>query len=173
MYRIVVLAALIAVFTSCSPHSGRPAEDEDPSRLTPARLAQIHHTVGGLVEGFWDAWASADIDGGIGYFAEDATAVTKTGAILRGRESIDAAWRPGFATIAGQTIEFSESFVSVYGPDLASVHQVGSFLVKHFDGTTEGPIPFTYTTVWILRDNAWQIIVAHRTDPPDPVASGG
>jgi uncharacterized protein (TIGR02246 family) len=168
MYRVFLLATLISVSASCEPSNGQPAESGHPIPETGAVEPQVSNTVNELVRGFWDAWASAEVDLGIAYFAEDATAITKMGAILRGRERIDAAWRPGFESIAGQVIEFTDSFISVYGSDLASVHQIGTFLIQFTDGTTEGPIPFTYTTVWKLRDNEWRIIVAHRTDPPEP-----
>lgn len=168
MYRVFLLATLISVSASCAPPNGRSADGEQQMAEIGRLENHVSNTVNGLVRGFWDAWASAEVDTGLGYFAEDATAITKTGAILRGRERIDAAWRPGFASIAGQVIEFSHTFISVYGPDLASVHQIGSFLVEFTDGTTEGPLPFTYTTVWRLRDDEWKIIVAHRTDPPEP-----
>ena len=171
MRQILLFTALLTILPSCSQESSGSGEDAGSLALTAAQEAGIADTVEVLAGAFWDAWATPDVDRGMALLAEDATAVTKTAAILRGRETIDAAWRPMFTEITGQVIDFSDSFVSVYGPNLASVHQMGTFLVSRSDGTTEGPIPFTFTTVWLKRDNRWQIIVSHRTDPPSSPSS--
>jgi len=156
---------LVFLMLSCVHGPAVSAADREPGVPLGARTERIADVLRTKTRAFWDAWAGADVDAGLGYLSEDATAITRTGVILRGRSSIDAAWRPGFRNIVSQDISFDTTLVSVYGPDLGSVHQVGAFLVFRRDGSRDGPIPFTYTTVWLRRNGTWEIIVAHRTDP--------
>ena len=159
------ISVFILAVVGCSPAQDNAPASDSRAPFGAEERAEVRAVIEIQTAGFWEAWAAADIDRGLDFFAEEATAVTKTAAILPGLSAIDAAWRPGFATITSQDIEITDSYVTVFGPELASVHQVGTFVVHFTDGVVEGPIHFTYTTVWALMDGAWRIVVAHRTDP--------
>ena len=157
MPRVVPAALAIAVLAAC-----RPAATE----LTDQQRTAITEEVAVAVAGFWDAWATADVDRGMAFMADDATAVTSGAQILRGRQTKDDAWRPMFETVASQVIDFEDTHITVFGPDFVCVQQRGTFDVTETDGGTGYLKVFAYTTVWTRRDGVWKVVAGHRSDPP-------
>ncbi len=152
MSQLLLAVALIS-FAGQPPTTAGLTEEERASAAAAVETA---------VDGFWGAWAAADVDRGMSYMAAEATAVTSRGQILRGYATIDAAWRPLFRNVASQQIAFEESHVTVF-EGFVCVQQRGTFEVTDKAGATGSEIPFAFTTVWTKAQGEWKIVAAHRT----------
>jgi uncharacterized protein (TIGR02246 family) len=131
--------------------------------LTEEQKATLADSIAAEVSGFWDAWAASDVDQGMSFVADDATAVTFDGRILSGKATIDSTWRPMFDNVASQVIDFDETHITVFSSRLVCVQQRGTFTVTDMSGSVGLPIPFAYTSVWTRRDGQWQMVAGHRS----------
>ncbi len=156
MRRIVLVAFILTAFAAC-----QPADTE----LTDYQKGEIEAEVNLELETMWDLFRQADYDHGIAYWEDSPEQLfgTSEGGILKGFAAIDAAFRPGFTTIASQVLNVDETHITVITQDVVYVMQRGTYAATDTSGVTDPTRPFAYSYLWTRTDAGWKVSSAHMS----------
>lgn len=153
---IGVGAAAALVLKACTPSAPQIAE------------------ITASVDDFWSAWAqgAAGFDRGMAMFDDRPDfALASDGATWRSKANVDEAFRPLFQTIDHQVFDMQPPAVAVFGPDLASVTQEGTFTQFSANGTSVGPLRFAATMILGRSGSGWRVRLYHQSEPQPPAPS--
>jgi uncharacterized protein (TIGR02246 family) len=139
--RTIALIALVAAALTSVGFAQAPAE------TSPEKAAVIANDR--LYEA---AYASADVEALVDFFAEDADYTTEDGRTFSGRAEIEAAIRAGLTANRGSELAINAETIRVLGPE--SVLEKGSTTVKAKDGETSGAL---YTAIHVKKNGEWKI----------------
>jgi ketosteroid isomerase-like protein len=156
--RRIALPLMLLVAAACQPVV--------TIELTDAEKAAIADEVNAINAEFWDVWREADFDQGMSYYYNSPDLVYATeGVVDYGYAEVDAKYRPGFASVASQTLTITDSRTTVLAPDVVSIVETARFSQTDTDGATGPETDLALTSIWILRDGAWKIQIAHVSLP--------
>ncbi len=139
--RTIALIALVAAALTSVGFAQAPAE------TSPEKAAVIANDR--LYEA---AYANADVEALVDFFAEDADYTTEDGRTFSGRAEIEAAIRAGLTANRGSELAINAETIRVLGPE--SVLEKGSTTVKAKDGETSGAL---YTAIHVKKNGEWKI----------------
>ncbi len=151
------LAAALIAAAACAP---APAELSDDDRQA------VHDEVAAQLESFWQVWRQADFDRGMALYDDHPDfSFASEGTMWRSRAAADSAFRPTFADVQSQNVEFEETHIVVLGRDHVYSAQRGTYSQTLADGTTTPPSTFAFTMVWVRSNGEWKVRLGHHSEP--------
>jgi uncharacterized protein (TIGR02246 family) len=148
---------MLVVFAACQTAT---------MELTDVEKAAIADEVNAVNAEFWDAWRDADFDRGMSYYYDSPDFVLAfDGAVDYGHATVDAKFRPIFASVASQTLTVTDSRTTVLAPDVVCIMETGTWSQTDTAGVTGPETDLALTSIWVLRDGEWKIHIAHESLP--------
>ncbi len=157
--RRLTLAALSLAFmaTACQPAT---------TELTEEQKAEIAAEVNAINAEFWDVWRAADFDRAMSYYHNSPDLAFAMEAVVDyGYAEIDAKYRPGFASVASQTLTVTHSRTTVLAPDVVCIMETARMSQTDTAGVTGPETDVALTNIWMLRDGEWKIHISHESLP--------
>ena len=158
-----MILPLMLVVVACQPAA---------MELTDAEKAAIADDVNAITAEFFDVWRAADWERGMTYYYDSPEMVWAwEGVIDYGYAEVDAKYRPGFASVASQTFDITDSRTTVLSRDVVLFTATMLWSQTDTAGLTGPEMHIAWTGVWVLRDGAWKVQHAHTSQPPPEAES--
>ena len=155
--RRMILPLMLFVVAACQPAT---------MEMTDAEKVAVADEVNAINAEFWDVWREADFDRGMSYYYNSPDlAFAMEGVVDYGYAEIDAKYRPGFASVASQTLTITDSRTTVLAPDVVCIMETAKMSLTDTAGVTGPETDFALTSIWVLRDGEWKIHIAHESLP--------
>ena len=126
----------------------------------------VHDEVAAQLESFWQVWRQTDYDRGIALYDDHPDfSFASEGTMWRSLAAFDSVFRPVFADVQSQDVEFEETHIVVLGRDHVYSAQRGTYSRTLPDGTTTSPNTFAFTSVWVRSNGEWKVRLGHFSEP--------
>ncbi len=123
---------------------------------------QDEQTILGIIRGFSDIWARADVKAFEQLLTDDAAWVVRSGTFLKGRADVVSHHAKIMTdTFAGSRVSWQPLAVRFLRPDVAVAHVAAELTLR--DGTKR---PGMVTLVVVKQGGRWLLTAVHNTDRP-------